>query len=445
MSALAVRPCCVVFMPGGSHTAADGVVVDFDAVYAALVQPAIIAAGLEPIRIASSPLQSVVDRPTFERLILCTHAVVDVTRGNAAAGYALGVRHAARPSLTVPIVAAGAGPRLGTGPIDALEYAIGDTSTNAVAADVARLAARLSMRPEAGADSPVRQLIEGDRERRVDHEKTDRLRERMRYSPETRRALRDARAQGRDAVAAVESRLGRLDGCETGALLDLLLSYRAVSAWDDVIALVDRLPAPVAAMPLVREQLGMALNRAGRSDEAEHVLQSVLADCGPSSETLALLGRVYKDRWRAAAAGNDGVTADRCLRQAIDAYRRGFEADWRDAYPGINAVTLMALAEPPDPQRKTLLPIVRYAVERRVADGTPDYWDHATLLELAVLADDRSAAESALRRALDALREGWEAETTANTLGLIRDALQARGEPHDWLQRIERRLIDAAR
>jgi len=40
----------------------------------------------------------------------------------------------------------------------------------------------------------------------------------------------------------------------------------------------------------------------------------------------------------------------------------------------------MELKDPPDPRRERLIPIVSYAVERRVASGQPDYWDHATLL-----------------------------------------------------------------
>jgi MAP3K TRAFs-binding domain len=70
----------------------------------------------------------------------------------------------------------------------------------------------------------------------------------------------------------------------------------------------------------------------------------------------------------------------------------GFEADWRDAYPGINAVTLMELKDPPDPRGGALVPVVRYAVERRVEAGKPGYWDYSTLLELAVLAKDESKA-----------------------------------------------------
>jgi hypothetical protein len=77
------------------------------------------------------------------------------------------------------------------------------------------------------------------------------------------------------------------------------------------------------------------------------------------------------------------------LDKAIKMYLQGFEADWRDAYPGINAITLMELRNPPDDRRKELVPVVRYAVQRKIEKGKPDYWDYASLLELAVLGENR--------------------------------------------------------
>jgi hypothetical protein len=128
------------------------------------------------------------------------------------------------------------------------------------------------------------------------------------------------------------------------------------------------------------------------------------------------------------------------LSKAIEAYLRGFEADWRDAYPGINAVTLMELSEPPDPRRHELIPVVRYAVGRRIAASQPDYWDHATRLELAVLARDEQAASAALGDALAAVRESWEPETTARNLRLIREAQERRGEAMPWAEEVENAL-----
>ena len=94
------------------------------------------------------------------------------------------------------------------------------------------------------------------------------------------------------------------------------------------------------------------------------------------------------------------LRAEGHLDQAIDAYRRGFEADWRDAYPGVNAVTLMEIREPGGAPQQELLPVVRYANRRRVDGRGADYWDHATRLELGVVARDREEAMAGARAAL---------------------------------------------
>jgi MAP3K TRAFs-binding domain len=173
------------------------------------------------------------------------------------------------------------------------------------------------------------------------------------------------------------------------------------------------------------------------------VLLDVIARHGPSSETCGILGRVYKDRWEKAAKAGAALFARGLLARAIDAYVKGFEADWRDAYPGVNAVTLMEIAEPPDPRRAQFVPVVRYAVERRIAAGRPDYWDHATLLELAVLVRDEPEAALAAGSAMAAVHEPWVLDTTAHNLRIIREARARRGEVFAWADAIELALISA--
>jgi hypothetical protein len=168
----------------------------------------------------------------------------------------------------------------------------------------------------------------------------------------------------------------------------------------------------------------------------------VIAEFGPSSETNGLLGRVYKDRWDRAK--KDGLPEARALlKSAVDAYLAGFEADWRDAYPGINAVTLMEMMPKPDPRQVEILPVVRYSAARK-AGNNADYWDYATLLELAVLARDADDAEEQLGEALALGRAGWELETTARNLGLIREMREGRGEDAAFIKRLEDTLKDRA-
>jgi tetratricopeptide (TPR) repeat protein len=252
--------------------------------------------------------------------------------------------------------------------------------------------------------------------------------------------LTAARKEGLRAIQAVEKELGEIQNTESGIVVDLFLSYRAVEAWPEMIELVKKMSPPLAAAVMIQEQLALALNRHGKGEEAEKVLRDLIDRRGPSSETYGILGRVYKDRWEAALKTGETFLARGLLDKAIDAYLRGFEADWRDAYPGVNAATLMEIKESPDPRREQIIPVVRYAVERRIGAGKPDYWDYATVLELAILAKDKQRAQDALCNALASVREIWEPKTTARNLRLIREAREKRQAGEEWAREIEQEL-----
>jgi hypothetical protein len=212
-----------------------------------------------------------------------------------------------------------------------------------------------------------------------------------------------------------------------------------------MLELIEAMPGPLARTVMVQEQYALALNRAGDGGKAERVLLELLARWGPNSETSSLLGRVYKERWQAAREAGRDAEASELLDQAIETYLAGFESDWRDAFPGINALNLMEFLEAPDLRREELLAAVAYAVRRRVAAGAPDYWDHATQLELAVLGGDRQGAAEFLDRALAAVRESWEPESTARTVYRICNARRERGEETGWLDELAAALEGAAR
>ena len=88
----------------------------------------------------------------------------------------------------------------------------------------------------------------------------------------------------------------------------------------------------------------------------------------------------------------------------------------------------MEIKKDPDPRNMDLIPVVKYSVQRKIAKGNPDYWDYATLLELAILAKDKEASFNFLAKALTHLREGWEGETTLKNLRIIREAREKRNE-----------------
>ncbi len=443
-------PLCFVLMPFGSKTIPSGATVDFDAVYEQLIRPAVAAAGLEPLRADEELAGGVIHKPMYERLLLCDFAVADLTGANANVFYELGLRHAVRPCTTVLLSAESGRLPFDVGPLRTLPYALGsDGKPSDAAKGIASLekllreAQRQAVTPLH--DSPVFQLLEGYAAPDISRLKTDVFRDQAQYAIDARNALAKARRDGKTAVQTAAAALGNLDHQEAGVLVDLLLSQRAVGDVQAMAELVPRLPPPLARSTLVQEQFGFALNRLGRRDEAEKVLAALISERGPSSETCGLLGRVYKDRWEAERKAGHAMAARGWLKKAIDTYLQGFEADWRDAYPGVNAVTLMTLANAADPRIAELVQVVRYAVRRRLAKGRPDYWDHATLLELAVLGQDEAGALEAADAALASVREPWEAGTTARNLGLIREARATQGRTLGWADEIEQALVDRSK
>jgi hypothetical protein len=445
------KPLCFVLMPFGKKPDAMGNTVNFDRIYNEIIAPAIEQAGLETIRADEEMAGGIIHKPMFERLILCEYAVADLTTANANVFYELGLRHAVRQWSTVLIFAGGGRLPFDVSLLRALPYKLtSDGLPTDAATDSKALAERLTAARQAATenampatDSPLYQLVEDYPN--VAHEKTDVFRDLVRYSAEIKKRLEVARKESLEAVRAVEVALGNLKDLEGAVLIDLFLSYRSVKGWTEMIALVDKMPRPLAATVMVQEQLAMALNRAGQGEAAEKVLTELLTARGASSETLGILGRVYKDRWAAAVKGGQKLLARSLLDKAIDTYLRGFESDWRDAYPGINAVTLMELKEPPDPRREKILPVVSYAVERKIAKGNADYWDYATLLELAVLAKDEQRALQYAGDALAAVRESWEPETTLRNLRLISAARARRNEELPWTKDIEEALDQKTR
>lgn len=437
---------CFVLMPFGKKPDASGRQIDFDAVYQQIIRPAISDTGLDPIRADEETQGGIIHKPMFERLILCAYALADLTSANANVFYELGIRHAVRPWRTVTLFAEGTRLPFDVNYLRSIGYRLDATGAPAHAgeervkvSEALRVARAEAADPSV--DSPVFQLVDYLPSPSLDHQKTDLFRDQVRYSEEAKRSFAAARkAKSATAVDEVLGKLRPLAELEVGVLIDAMLSFRAVEAWPRMVEFIERLARPVRQMVMVQEQFAFALNRSGRGDDAERVLLAVLTERGPAPETLGILGRVYKDQWETALKAGDADEAGALLARAIDAYLRGFESDWRDAYPGVNAATLMELCQPPDPRAKRLLPIVRYAVERKMSLKPADYWDHATLLELAVLAEDAASVTQSLGAALASVRESWEPKTTVRNLSLIRRCRSTRGAKFSAADDAERKL-----
>jgi tetratricopeptide (TPR) repeat protein len=444
------KPLCFVLMPFGRKRDGSGLEIDFDAVYAQLIAPAIAQAGMEPLRADQEQTGGIIQKPMFERLILCEYAIADLTTANANVFYELGVRHANRPWSTVLLYGGQSRLPFDVADLRATPYDIGPEGLpGQPEKDQGTISKRLIEARKGQKDSPLFQLLENYPE--IRHEKTDVFRNQVEIAQQWKDRLREARAQQErqqalDAFQAIEQELEPIQNQDSSVLVDLLLSYRAKEGWKEMIALAGKMPPILAHTVLVREQLALALNRDKKSEQAEEILLRLIKERGSSSETYGLLGRVYKDRWQRAKKNGNEALARGCLEKATDAYLKGFEADWRDTYPGINAATMMELAEQPDERRKKILPVVVYSAERHMQSTRPDYWDYATCMEANFLEGDQKAARDYLGKALAALPPGeaWVPKTTLNNLDMIIEARRRRGELESWMEEIREVLTRAA-
>jgi len=297
-------------------------------------------------------------------------------------------------------------------------------------------------------------LIKGYPGIHLAHEVTETFRDRAKFVSTIRDSLKNIRRATDPAIALQQAReigqdiVGSKDTVPE-LLIDLMLTYRDLEAWDDMVNLIGCFPPTVKDSVTVQEQLALALNRrsgSGDRKRAIEVLQSVLDKHGPSSETFGILGRIYKDEYEECLAGGHSVQASASLEEAISAYRKGFEADPRDYYPGINLVTLLLRQGTEEALREMaeVRPVVSFAVARRGGLNSRDYWDVATVLELSATGQDWQTARRSAGQAILRADAPWNLKTTARNLMIVRDVYLERGIETEELETLIQILEDAA-
>lgn len=440
-----MKPYCFVLMPFGSKEDENANVIQFDKVYEQIFKPAIVNAGLEPIRADEESIQGIIHKPMFERLMLCEYALADLTAANPNVFYELGVRHGIRPYSTVLTCAKGRRLPFDVSPLRTLSYEIDEKGVPInEEINVNEVYEKILECKEPTDDSPVYQLVENMPRPEINRLKTDVFRDSVDYTKRIKEKLKEARKYTSTEVKQVENELSNIKDQDPAVLVDLLLSYRALKDWGNVVRLIDNcFPPMLKSSAMVKEQKGLALNRMGQRNKALDILNQLIEEKGENSETNGILGRVYKDLWGDAKKEGKDKKAKGYLNWAIDKYLKGFESDWRDAYPGINAVTLMEIRDPSDNKLKELLPVVYYSVKRRLESKATDYWDYATMVELNVLKRDYEEARKELQNALIYIREDWEPETTANNLKFIRNSREEKGEDTKEIDNIITELMNS--
>src|SRR5947208_13702768 len=222
----------------------------------------------------------------------------------------------------------------------------------------------------------------------------------------------------RAALLKIQRDLGGLKVVTRSVLIELLSSFRDAEGFEDLIALYNAFPDNLKDYVVAKQQFALALNRRnqpGDREKAIKILDELLKNRGADSETLGIKGRIHKDIYKEAAQAKK-ITAIAALDDAISAYTKGFESDPRDYYPGVNAINLLVQKGDEEALKEVerLLPLVSFAVARRGGASSSDYWDLATVIELACIGEDWATANRVLPKAFLAAAYSFQ---TATTLG----------------------------
>lgn len=432
-----MKPLCFVLMPFGKKKDEKGNIIDFDKIYNDFIKPSIENSDLDPIRADEEQTGGIIHKAMYERLMLCEYAVADLSLLNANVFYELGIRHAIRPHSTITLFESSSRLPFDVNFLRSLPY---DRKLKNLEVLKSELTKKLSnaQSHNKDTDSPLFQLVEGIKPSNIEHIKTDIFRKQVEYNKEIKLKLEILRKEKNlEGLISLENEIN-LKTVEFGVLVDLFLSYRAVEAFKNMISLVKKMPKPLQHSIMIQEQLGFALNRINKRDDAINVLKEIIKNHGNSSETLGILGRVYKDKYKEALECKDNFMAQGYLKKAIDTYLEGFESDFRDAYPGINAITLMDISG--DERKDKLLPIVEYALKQKMKQSC-DYWDYATLLELSIISENEEEANKVLFNVIDNIREPFEPKTTANNIRMLLEKKQQRkSKDFSWISEIIEKL-----
>jgi len=433
--------------------------INFDKIYEDLIAPAIRKAALEPLIEREESNLGVIQKTMYEKIILCEFCVADLTNANPNVYYELGMRYAVKPFTTIPVIASSHFPlpfdigfnRTFTYQVDAAFTLINKEADIDALANLLRKA-----RQTRSTDSPLYDLVNGIAfQNSVAHEKTDVFRDRVVYDKEIKTELAYARSVNGnnaattkqlriDAINAIVNKYQPLENMETAILVDIMISFRDVLAFEEMMAFIRSLPRYVFKTVMVQEQYAFVLNRNGGKkipvddvmiDEAENILEDLEANGKASSETYGIWGRIYKDKMDRAYTPGNLAQAKVHLKKALAYYKKGFEADLRDAYPGVNYINCLELSGN-RVLAVRLIPAVENAVTTKMLRRVPDYWDYATLLELAVIDGRFADAEQYFWEAKPLATSGWMLDTTRNNLSKIIIFRKERGEETAGIENI---------
>ncbi len=429
------RPHAFVVMPFGRKPGKDGQWIDFNAIYNDLIKPALDLAGFEPFRADEASTSGDILTDMFQELLLADLVIADMSIDNANVFYEIGIRHAFRKRGIVHIQSGRAYMPFDVFNVRTIPYHLdssGKPDPEELVKDIqaiARVCRDTYKSDQDAVHSPVFNLLTGLGEPERKHLRTPLATGFWREHNEWQARLEIAQREKRigDILLLTEEISNPLIKEEA-----ITEAGRALRSLNQHALAIQQYRAGQSLSPsnlTFRREEAFHLNRLGRRDEAIVKLERIIEDQPRDTESIAYLGRIYREMW---SESWQDITEERARLEAayksshwlvktIQTYLKGYKYDQNDTYPGINALTWTLILD--DLARKfqerrnpdvnairailpTLQGAVRFALESQINEETSDYWTLASLAELYVTtAKDIRTVQQAYRKALTASKK----------------------------------------
>lgn len=254
-------------------------------------------------------------------------------------------------------------------------------------------------------------------------------------------------ARNRDQLHALRSTADREGLSDLTVLRELLNAYFDLRDFEGVIETWERFHRSIGQDPKALSFYAHALIRTGRSSDAIVVLDGIRESGIAGPEITGLLARAYKDQWRERTAQGNPATARESLSRAAQTYTEGFKQYPGEYYFGLNAVSCLHLLGDKGSVRlrDELLPSVQSAIERAAAESADDYWEIASLLEIAVIRGAQAEAQRLSEQLRSKAPSSWQIESTIQNLRLLSEAKGFGEKPPGWLRDLLDELAEAGR
>jgi len=433
-----LRPVCFMIMPYNTKEVAGDkkMLVDFNALWTKVFQP-LIEEDLHCTAIrADQDLGALIIKDMIERLALADIVIADISAANANVYYEIGIRHAVKKTGCVLISADWSAALFDLQQIRQLRYPLPEGAITDETATAIRNELKDKIIVQFKGSSPVYDCLPGfpgavDKKTAESfHKYVDEL---MTFSTEVKTTRMQVGSARREATQQlIEKHCAAIS--IPAIALELLYLIRDNNDWRALVSFIEKLPAEIREMPVVKEQYSLGLSKNEDHFEAISALEVLISSYGDTSERRGLLGGRYKKLYR-------NTKDARYLSKAIDAYNRGMRLDLNDYYPASNLPRLLRERgnTGDEDKAKAAATVALIACERARKLNPSDEYVLPTLLGMAFDAGDISKIEELYNEMTDTGIQPFQLDTTLSDLktavALQKDDL-IKAEMEEKLQKI---------